>query len=169
LFKEGDPIPIFQYVFSSPEPLAGQDEFTLDIPNLEINTNYYVVATRPGWAKIGAAPWSLGAIEQNAWTFSTGTGTLSVKTPTLKQKIGFYPNPVTDILNISLPKKLTGNITIVVYDKLSRVVMQKDIQIANPSTIIPLDISKKEMSSGVYFVNILSDQYITKGFKFTKK
>jgi hypothetical protein len=73
-------------------------------------------------------------------------------------KVAIYPNPSTDIFNVSL-----GNITpknIEVYDVSGKIIFsQKDFQ--NNGNIIPLNMTN--VSNGIYFVKIATeDQTITK-------
>lgn len=64
--------------------------------------------------------------------------------------LNIYPNPATDVLNISMPQAYCGNTNVAIYDITGRIVMQYTFVIR--SNYFPVDIST--LPSGVYLLRI---------------
>ncbi|WP_417872183.1 choice-of-anchor J domain-containing protein [Xanthomarina gelatinilytica] len=77
---------------------------------------------------------------------------LSVENYTFSNSVGLYPNPTTNVLNISLANanELPDNYTI--YNMLGQVVLSKHI--ANESD---LSVNTTSLSNGMYFIKIVKD------------
>ena len=77
---------------------------------------------------------------------------LSVENYTFSNSVGLYPNPTTNVLNISLANanELPDNYTI--YNMLGQVVLSKHI--ANEAD---LSINTSSLSNGMYFIKIAKD------------
>lgn len=76
-------------------------------------------------------------------------------------EFAIYPNPVSDVLNVSFPKdSVSAQLT--VYNVLGTKVLEKKITVNNYSTNV------SELTSGMYLAHIQSG-HKSKSFKFIKK
>ena len=77
-----------------------------------------------------------------------------------------YPNPAKDIINISLSSKLTGNISLSIYNAAGSLLQTKNVNKNSGETNEILNI--KSLSAGLYILQILSGE--TKTYlKFIKQ
>ena len=67
-----------------------------------------------------------------------------------KKAIKVYPNPVIDRLTVSGEAGQTRKVTIVLYDAVGRVVMEKKEH-------LPCELFTGEMPQGIYYINIFDD------------
>ncbi len=81
------------------------------------------------------------------------------------KNIEIYPNPVIDQLTISLPKSISGNVSLVVYDYLGKELRQFSEAINSKNQI---DISVLNLPSGLYSFQFRHEEVV--GFaKFIKE
>jgi len=128
------------------------DKYYGQIPKQTAGTtiNYTVVATDND---------SQQATQDGIYTVSQTNGI----TDNTNQKLKLYPNPVKNILNISI-QDFTGSIDIKIYDILGKMVYKEKLQIANTNSI-KLD----GLDSGIYFINFeIDNKLITKQIIFDK-
>jgi len=93
------------------------------------------------------------ATQDGVYTVSQTNGITDIT----NQKLKLYPNPVKNILNISI-QDFTGSIDIKIYDILGTMVYTEQLQIANTNSI-KLD----GLDSGIYFINFeMDNKLITK-------
>jgi len=116
------------------------DKYYGQIPKQSAGTtiNYSVVATDND---------SQQATQDGVYTVSQTNGITDIT----NQKLKLYPNPVKNILNISI-QDFTGSIDIKIYDILGKMVYKEKLQIANTNSI-KLD----GLDSGIYFINFEMD------------
>jgi len=87
-------------------------------------------------------------------------GTLSVGTEFL-DLVNIYPNPVSNILNINVPKKLDNGLDITVFDVLGKPVIQQK------TNDLRTGISVSELNEGIYIIKLSSSSQnvsVTKRF-----
>ena len=87
-------------------------------------------------------------------------GTLSVGKEFL-DLVNIYPNPVSNILNINVPKKLGDGLDITVFDVLGKPVIQQK------SNDLRTGISVSELNEGIYIIKLTSSSQnvsVTKRF-----
>ena len=87
--------------------------------------------------------------------------TLGIEDQLLKENFAIYPNPVTDVMNVSFPQEV-GNAVVTVYDVLGKQVLQQQVTVAGNR----VDFTK--LSAGMYIANINGDG-INNNFKILKK
>jgi hypothetical protein len=82
--------------------------------------------------------------------------------------LNVYPNPAQDVVNFNINLEARENVTVKILDATGRVVMTKDFGTvqAQQETILNMDI--KNISSGLYFIDLTAGDYKAKG-KVTKK
>jgi len=68
--------------------------------------------------------------------------------------ISMYPNPVNNILTVSINQASKGRVTINVYDVLGQIVMQKELELTSGYHQVNLDFT--ELSSAIYSVMLIS-------------
>ena len=122
------------------------DKYYGQIPKQTAGTtiNYTVVATDND---------SQQATQDGVYTVSQTNGINDIT----NQKLNLYPNPVKNILNISI-QDYSGSIDIKIYDILGKMVYKEKLQIANKNSI-KLD----GLDSGIYFINFeIDNKLITK-------
>ncbi|WP_347217124.1 fibronectin type III domain-containing protein [Chryseobacterium sp.] len=135
----------------------------LDIANTSYNTNYYKVSiptTVPANARLAIrSDYETSAkaayfVDDIYWeTGSLGTAEVST-TP----EFTVYPNPFTDVINISAGQKVTS---MAVYDRSGKLTRE----IANPSAAVSL----KDLPSGVYIIRLIFKNGTAKTIKAVKK
>ncbi len=76
-------------------------------------------------------------------------------------QFALYPNPVNDILNLSIPQMDLSQYSIIVSDMIGRQVMRPEITISNS-----LDVSN--ISNGIYNLTIFNGNKIVANKKFVK-
>ena len=69
-----------------------------------------------------------------------------------KDWIRIFPNPVNDVLNISLPENINGKATISILD-----ILGKEIQKTSFAAVSELSISTTSLASGIYFIKLKLD------------
>ena len=87
-------------------------------------------------------------------------GTLSIDTNMLNS-VSVYPNPVNDILNIDIPKKIDNGLNIAVFDALGKQVMFEKLNNLKSS------FSVSELNAGIYLMKLTSSSQnmsVTKRF-----
>ncbi len=78
------------------------------------------------------------------------TGTKNI--PQTKVSLNAYPNPATDITNFSFTAAKSGAATVTIYDLTGKAVITKNIQIANGSNSISVDVA--HLTNGYYLASI---------------
>ncbi|MAZ72903.1 MAG: serine protease [Flavobacteriaceae bacterium] len=86
---------------------------------------------------------------------------LGVEDQLLKETFAIYPNPVTDVFNVSFPQQ-TERATVTIFDVLGKQVFVKEI------SVLENKVSISELSGGVYIASI-SAEGIVNNFKILKK
>lgn len=116
----------------------------IEIPNA--SGNYTITVRHKGTLVGGPQAYTL--------LISGGADVLGITDNELGQKIGIYPNPASDIINISLDDSLdTDNCSLVLYDIQGRAVKQYS------SFVDQINIS--DLSTGVYMLNFTKDGAVT--------
>ncbi len=82
---------------------------------------------------------------------SYGNASLSIENTTFGEKISLYPNPTFGISNITF-ESTYDNVTLLMYDATGRIVKQE-----SHNNIDRLQINTQDYASGIYFLQILSD------------
>lgn len=90
--------------------------------------------------------------------------TLSHNKPQPNNKVKFYPNPVENKLHIELGDKTDKSVAMKVLDVSGRVVYKKKYTNSNNK----IHYSTALLNSGLYFVELISDDFVTDSFKFIK-
>jgi hypothetical protein len=92
----------------------------------------------------------------NRFKLVFGKTTLSVNNPIELESFKLYPNPSTDNrFTISLPKFMSQEVSVEVYDMLGRNVFSENYKTDSGR----IDVHAKALSSGVYLVKLSSDTY----------
>ncbi|MBI5403805.1 MAG: T9SS type A sorting domain-containing protein [Ignavibacteriae bacterium] len=88
----------------------------------------------------------------------SGTGTIGANTPTQYSLNQNYPNPFNPVtrINFAIPKQ--GLVTLKVYDVLGREVKTLVNEVKTPGNY-SVDFNGTELSSGVYFYKLESNQF----------
>ena len=86
-------------------------------------------------------------------------GTLSIETEFLNA-VSLYPNPVTNILNLNVPRKLNNGLDVKIFDVLGKLVKIEKINDLNTS--IPVS----QLKSGIYLIQLSST---SEGIVVTKR
>lgn len=79
----------------------------------------------------------------------------------LKETFAIYPNPVTDVFNVSFPQQLERAV-VIIYDVLGKQVLEKEI------SAVENKVNISELSGGVYIASIAAEGVIN-NFKILKK
>lgn len=79
----------------------------------------------------------------------------------LKETFAIYPNPVTDVFNVSFPQQLERAV-VIIYDVLGKQVLEKEI------SAVENKVNISELSGGVYIASIAAEGVIN-NFKIIKK
>tara|TARA_R100000935_G_scaffold21876_4_gene40527 strand:+ start:78635 stop:80257 length:1623 start_codon:yes stop_codon:yes gene_type:complete len=79
----------------------------------------------------------------------------------LKETFAIYPNPVTDVFNVSFPQQLERAV-VIIYDVLGKQVLEKEI------STVENKVNISELSGGVYIASIAAEGVIN-NFKIIKK
>ena len=77
----------------------------------------------------------------------------------LKETFAIYPNPVTDVFNVSFPQQLERAV-VIIYDVLGKQVLEKEI------SAVENKVNISELSGGVYIASIAAEGVIN-NFKRT--
>lgn len=72
--------------------------------------------------------------------------------------ISIYPNPVVDILKISVKSTDNTNITINFFNNIGKLRLTQVSEIEPGVNLISIDLKNRSINSGVYFVEIISDK-----------
>jgi hypothetical protein len=92
----------------------------------------------------------------NRFKLVFGKTTLSVNNPIELESFKLYPNPSTDNrFTISLPKFMSQEVSVEVYDMLGRNVFSENYKTDSGR----IDVHAKALSSGVYLVKLSSNTY----------
>lgn len=103
------------------------------------------------------------SINQGFLAGISADATLSVDEVTIDQTVKIYPNPVTDLVHISIPNN-TENITATIYDITGKKVFT---QIMTSET---LSLNLDYLQSGTYLMQLhFKDTNTSKSFKILKK
>ena len=86
-------------------------------------------------------------------------GTLSIETEFLNA-VSLYPNPVTNILNLNVPRKLNNGLDVKIFDVFGKLVKIDKINDLNTS------MSVSELKSGIYLIQLSST---SEGIVVTKR
>lgn len=78
------------------------------------------------------------------------TGTKNI--PSTKVTMNAYPNPTSDITNFSFNAAKPGTATVTIYDLTGKAVITKNIQIANGSNTVSVDVA--QLTTGYYLASI---------------
>jgi hypothetical protein len=81
-------------------------------------------------------------------TLLTGTKNVS----NTKVTMNAYPNPTSDITNFSFNAAKSGAATVTIYDLTGKAVITKNIQIANGSNTVSVDVA--HLTTGYYLASI---------------
>lgn len=81
-------------------------------------------------------------------------------------KVAFYPNPVSDVLNLELDENMNGNIEMLIYNQSGKVVNQSSIYKTYSSQSFEVDI--QNLRKGIYLVKLINEN-TTATFKINKK
>ena len=135
----------------------------LDITNTSYNANYYTVnvpATVPANARLAIR--SDYATSTNVSYYiddvNWENGSLGTSEISAKSELSIYPNPFTDMINISGEQKVSS---MAVYDFSGKIVKE----ITNP----PTSVSLKELPSGAYLIKVILKNGTAKTIKAVKK
>ena len=88
--------------------------------------------------------------------------------PTISSNtMGIYPNPMVSTATLSLQAVQKENVTVAIYDQLGKQIYAK------PYTVIPgqnsIELHRHNLSTGLYFVKILGNQFNTEALKLLVK
>jgi len=86
-------------------------------------------------------------------------GTLSIETEFLNA-VSLYPNPVSNILNLNVPRKLNNGLDVKIFDVFGKLVKIDKINDLNTS------MSVSELKSGIYLIQLSST---SEGIVVTKR
>ena len=86
---------------------------------------------------------------------------LGIEDQLLKETFAIYPNPVTDIFNVSFPQQ-TERAVVTIFDVLGKQVMTQEI------SAVENRVNISELSGGVYIASIAGDGVVN-NFKILKK
>ena len=135
----------------------------LDITNTSYNANYYTVnvpATVPANARLAIR--SDHATSTNALYYiddiNWENGSLGTSEVLTKPELTVYPNPFTDMINISSEQKVSS---MAVYDFSGKIVKET----INPSA----SVSLKELPAGAYLIKVILKNGTAKTIKAVKK
>ncbi len=161
--------PVFEYNFleNGSNQWSGNDIVTFDIPDLQPNTEYIILAEY-GWIRtdIGSAggfrtvdtPWD---VNRKVWKFTTGE-TNDAKFE--NTKVNIYPNPFYDILRVELPLYQNENIRVDVYTLAGILIHSKNYLFLTKN----ITIDTSDLAESIYIVKITSKR-IRKNFKIIRK
>jgi hypothetical protein len=71
-------------------------------------------------------------------------------------KATIYPNPVRDVLNVQLAGKVSGKISLSVFDAMGHLMLTKSVEKSSSSMVEKLDVAA--FGQGTYFLVILSKE-----------
>ncbi len=78
--------------------------------------------------------------------------TAGVDDAAYKAGVSVYPNPATNVLNLSFANVMTNDVAVTIYDMQGRLMLSKKVDTAEASS---LDIS--QFANGAYVVNLIGD------------
>lgn len=98
---------------------------------------------------------------EEIWSNSTGITAINSET-----KSSVYPNPVTDLSQITFENKLgfIGNAQLQMYDILGNILSQDICNVKSETRSIPL--RKNDLSNGIYFYRVMNNQTMIASGKF---
>jgi len=90
---------------------------------------------------------------------SKGNSAIQVGEPTfiLLDNVAIYPNPAIDIVKISLKNTENVNLTINFFNNIGKLRFSQVSDLEPGVNVISIDLKNKNINSGVYFVEIVSD------------
>jgi len=92
------------------------------------------------------------------------TGTRELKYESNEMKV--YPNPASDILNLSIASNVSEKTQIIVFDRIGRKLMNSFVQYDGYS---PITVNLASLQNGFYFITVRNSQCIsTKSFTVNK-
>lgn len=86
---------------------------------------------------------------------------LGIEDQLLKETFAIYPNPVTDVFNVSFPQQ-TERAVVAIFDVLGKQVLTKEI------SAVENKVNISELSAGIYIASITAEG-VTNNFKILKK
>ena len=89
--------------------------------------------------------------------FTITNGTASTEENTLSDTFSLYPNPTSDLLNISLSSKVTSDLDLSIFDISGRLIHKETIS-SNDRTSNQHQISMSRFPAGMYMIHLKSDQ-----------
>jgi len=137
-------------VLSSLDDGANWEPFGENMPSVVINDLFIHEASEYMYA---------ATYGRSSYKMDIGENVLGINNNPLVSGFRMYPNPASNHVTISLDDP-SENSSIIMYDQLGRIVLNKDIE--NKSDEVPLSLD--DLNKGVYYVQVISDS-----MKFTKK
>lgn len=110
-----------------------------------------------------------GAIVENSVTsvaVETIIETQTAESPWLEQ-VQIYPNPVDDELTIELKEEIQGLVSIEIFDKSGKPVLQRSWR--DPEESLVIDLEDAHMEPGMYMVNVKQEGFAAKTLRMFKK
>jgi len=99
---------------------------------------------------------SNGAINHAGWAVEYEAGNVSVKDPhAAAEDLRVYPNPATNMLNVSFTRNEMTSFTIKLISITGKVVYSEKVTSFSGSYLNSIDL--REISNGVYFLNLITD------------
>ena len=122
------------------------------------------VPDRPGWTNIYLAG-QKGELQEKSSELPSELYLSSPETKTQKHLLNIYPNPVHEIMYITVPKEMEQS-RLEIFTVSGTILYQREIKaLANQTADIKLD----KWPEGVYFVRLVNDQNQYAITKFVKK
>lgn len=121
------------------------------------DTGSWTITANSGAVSVGTGGGNFGSTTSNSFK-----NTALSSTSFGLDAISMYPNPATDVLNISIPSELGKSISYKVYNNLGQVVK------SNMANQNEFSVNTSDLSSGVYFVNLSVDGS-SKTLRFVRK
>ena len=132
------------------DPALKGDNIVDNIEKVEVDNpspvgNYTITISHKGTLVSGSQNYSL---------IVTGIqNTLSVENQTLDSRFVIYPNPATNVLNVSFNESNQfEDAVITVYDIQGRIIIKRALNHFDLSQVVQLDVS--DINSGMYIVNV---------------
>jgi len=137
----------------------GTADGTIKLLPTEDNIDVNPLGQTPYFAEIGDTLYftaGLGNTGVELWKYSEGSLATTVFN---KNKISFYPNPVSDVLHVSSKSQMSG---VAIYNINGQVLLEQ------PVNALEANVSVSGFARGVYFLKVSSNQS-SETFKIIKK
>jgi chitodextrinase len=140
---------------------------------LDTATEYYVTSSDE-FVSVNVAPWKAAEIIAGAWSFTTsGSGAAKLSLPKddfkLNAEVSAWPNPFTDRLSVKIMDVKGTMITLKLYDVLGRLKLSEIFELYSDNDEIVLDQWIFNLSSGMYYLQMKSDQVDMQKFLLIKR